>query len=286
MNKENIVEIWKPYPPIKWLYGSNLGNLKTVDHKTVSKNGVERRVEGHDLKQYHNNTGYMRTLASVNGEKENLSVHRVIATCFLSNPENLPQVNHKNCVRDDNRVENLEWCNASYNSQYREKYGISMTELRGRPLFVVILKTGEILRFASIGEASRETGVNIGGISMVIKGKCLQAGGCYFTEDKSEITKEKLQLIKANMHFYGGVIAINLKKPEPLCFESLSEAARQLKCDTGTVSHVISGRQKTAHGYWFCHADENAVENTSAKFGDEIANKVADLMNEKELQTV
>ena len=277
------IEIWKPYPLITWVYGSNLGNMKTVDHKTVNKNGVRRKVKGHDLRQYPNGSGYMQTWVSVNGKKKYLSVHRVIAACFLSNPGNLPQVNHKNCDRADNRVSNLEWCDASYNARYREKYGVSMTELRGHPLFAFVLKTGKILRFASLGEASRETGVNLGGISMTIKGKCLQAGGYYFTEDKSKITKEKLGLIKANMHFYGGVIAINLKKPEPLRFESLSKAARQLGCDTGTVSHVIAGRQKTAYGYWFCHANENAVESTRAKFGDEVADKVSELMSEKEL---
>ena len=48
-------------------------------------------------------------------------------------------------------------------------------------------------------------------------------------------------------------------------------------CYTGTVSHVITGRQMKHKGFWFCHADENA----RSKFCDEIANKVADLMSEK-----
>lgn len=51
--------------------------------------------------------------------------------------------------------------------------------------------------------------------------------------------------------------------------------------DTGTVSHVITGRRKQHKDFWFCHADENAVENARSKFGDEIANKAADLMSEK-----
>lgn len=279
---DNEMEIWKTYPEYDFIQGSNLGNVRTVGHYIETKNGMRFR-RGHVLPQYIKNNGYMGVTLTISGKTVNLRAHRIIASCFIPNPNSLPQVNHKDCNPANNRIENLEWCSASYNSQYREKYGASMTELRGRPLFVVVLKTGKILRFASIGEASRETGVNIGGISMVIKGKCLQAGGYYFTEYNSEITKEKLQLIKDNMHFYGGVIAINLRKSEPLRFESLSEAAHQLKCDTGTVSHVISGRQKTAHGYWFCHADSNAVESTRAKFGNEIADKVGELLGGKEL---
>jgi len=82
------------------------------------------------------------------------------------------------------------------------------------------------------------------------------------------------------MLFFGGVIAINLEAQEPLRFKTRKEAARSLKCNAGNIGSIIAGRYKQTKGFWFCHADDNAVENTQANFGDEVANKVAELMNE------
>lgn len=76
------------------------------------------------------------------------------------------------------------------------------------------------------------------------------------------------------------VIAINPETSEVFYFESQREAARKLGVSDSYINMVVKGKQNKAKGYWFCYADENLVEKVRAKFGDEVAKKVEELMNE------
>lgn len=279
VDKEEAV--WKTYPGIDFLQANQFGEIRTVDHYTTYKDGRKGLIKGHVLKQQPDDKGYLQVDISVNGKPITLRVHRIVAICFLPNPDNLPQVNHKDCDRTNNNVSNLEWCTPQYNTAYREKYGKSAAKVSGRPVFAVNLKTLEVLHFESQSEAARQLGVDDTSVNSVIKGRLKQAGGFWFTENKSEITKEKIQEIKNKAHFWGGVFAVNLKTGGVLHFESQGEAARQLGVSVSSVNGVLKGRQKTAKGFWLCYADEHAIEKTRVKFGNEVANKVKELINEK-----
>lgn len=76
------------------------------------------------------------------------------------------------------------------------------------------------------------------------------------------------------------VIAVNPETSEVFWFESQCEAGRQLGVFQQHIKDIIKGRRNTTHGYYFCNADETAVEKVRSKFGDNIANKVEKLLNE------
>lgn len=74
-----------------------------------------------NIKQQHKTEkGYMYVRKMANGARKKIKVHRLVAEAFIPNPENKPQVDHINRIRDDNRVENLRWTTAKENSENRK----------------------------------------------------------------------------------------------------------------------------------------------------------------------
>lgn len=90
----------------------------------VNHLGVVRSKTGKIRKATINKRGYQRINLSKNGEVKLLSIHRLVAIAFISNPDNKSDVNHINDIRYDNRVENLELCNQSENQIHAFKNGL------------------------------------------------------------------------------------------------------------------------------------------------------------------
>lgn len=267
-------ENWKMHPDFSFIEVSTWGRIRMLDRQATTGKGGRLFVKGRILKQHRSNNGYLRVNFSMDGKTINRSVHRLVAECFLPNPDSLPQVNHKNCDRTDNRLVNLEWVTPSDNAKYREKYGISNTKTLGHPLYAINLATYEVLQFLSQHEASRKLEISQAHICSILKGKRNQACGYWFTEDESEINKDKLHEIKGGMLFIGGTVAVNLETLEVLKFSSQREAGRRLGVNIVCINNVLKGRQKQTSGYWFVEDNGNAMESIRAKFGNEVASKL------------
>lgn len=94
----------------------------------ISDTGIVKSLKSgkeHIMSPSAHPQGYRYISLSKNGQKWATSVHRLVCNHFIPNPENKPEVNHKNGIKSDNRVENLEWCTASENTQHSFDIGLN-----------------------------------------------------------------------------------------------------------------------------------------------------------------
>lgn len=117
-------EIWLPIKGYEGLYEiSNRGRVKALSRR-VDSGKCHREWKEH-LSAYGTDAkGYFRVALSKNGKSETRKVHRLVAEAFLPNPKNLPQVNHKDGNKQNNAVENLEWCDGSENLHHAYLIGL------------------------------------------------------------------------------------------------------------------------------------------------------------------
>ena len=178
-------EVWKPVAGSSYYEVSNLGRVRSLNryiYRTIKGTLCKYLKEGRLLSPNLINKYYSVTLISDDGLKKIIRVHRLVATAFLPNPDNLPAINHKDENKLNNNVENLEWCTFKYNSNYNN-LGHRISEIlrnhigKSRPVLQYDLNDVFVKEYPSIIEAERKTG-----ISNVSIGKCCK--GFYIDKGK------------------------------------------------------------------------------------------------------
>jgi len=148
---------------------SNLGRIKSL---YFSK---EKILVAHNCK------GYQRIGLSKNGKQKLYFIQVLVAEAFIPNPDNLPEVNHKDENKLNNAADNLEWCTHPYNSNYgtrRKRISNAHINHPNQSKPVQCIETGVI--YPSAHEAARQTGLNFSMICAVCRGNRNKTGGYHW----------------------------------------------------------------------------------------------------------
>ena len=169
-------EVWKDVEGFEGLYQvSNLGRLKSY-----KKDG-----SGHIYKLTNKNGDYFRVvLYGTDGKRKSYGLHRLIAGAFIENPFGYKEINHIDSNKQNNRIENLEWCSREYNAEHARKHNPNMLDgmiwhnkhVRAKPVYQFTKKMEFVRQYPSAAEASRETGVCSRNILQVASHACFKVG--------------------------------------------------------------------------------------------------------------
>ena len=157
-----VDEIWKDIENYDGLYQvSNLGRVRSLDHYGIM-NGGKWFIKGRILKGRKDGSGYLCVMLCFNGKHKQFKIHRLVAQAFLPNPDNLPEIDHINRDKTDNKFENLRWVDDFVQNNNRVMPNTKPVQQ--------YTKDGQfVAEYTSIGDASRQTGIGKSAIAHCCK---------------------------------------------------------------------------------------------------------------------
>lgn len=189
------MEIWKRIEGTDFYDVSNEGRVRSRNYLGHGTTKVLALAKDHK--------GYLRVRLFFGSRRKNCKVHRLVAEAFIPNPGGLPEVNHKDGDKTNNRVDNLEWSTAHDNTVHAYRSGLKeetrkssrrLGQTKGKealskymeihkiPVVAVNLQTGEETEYESATEAARRLGVPQSNVWKALNGQRRSAGGYAFRE--------------------------------------------------------------------------------------------------------
>lgn len=201
------------------------------------------------LKPYKNHRGYLMVDLRHPNTRKTMQVHRLVAIAFIPNPNNLPEVNHKDEDKTNNHVDNLEWCTTEYNCNYGTRN--VRKGLNCRKPICSVDENGNVVHYASRIEASNTTGVNDTSISNALSDNAPQnktAGGMLWFYDDGNIDQMVKEMnIKAKTN-KKKVYSVDSDKTI-VHYSSISEASR--KTGINNIGRALKNGTPAGGRMWF-----------------------------------
>jgi hypothetical protein len=173
-------EVWKPIDGFEGAYEvSNFGRVKSIKRLRRTKGGGVTFVSERMLKPAIDHFGYCKVVLTKNGKRHYYKVHRLVAIAFIPNPENKPEVNHKDGDKTNNCITNLEWNTPTENKRHAFAMGLNGGDhMTHRKSVNQYDKNKHLIdTFPSIADAARQTGACHSSIWMCCNHKYKTAGG-------------------------------------------------------------------------------------------------------------
>lgn len=169
----NDSEEWRDIPGYEGLYqASSFGRIRSVPHQIkANKDGGTRYTCASIKKSAQGWHGYMWVSLCKDGKSKTHSIHKLVATTFIKNPDNLPAINHIDAEKTNNHIANLEWVSVKENQLHASQMG-----LLGKP--VICIETGTY--FLNSRHAERQLGICSRNIRSACSGKVKSAGGYHW----------------------------------------------------------------------------------------------------------
>lgn len=162
-----ILKFWKPVVGYEGLYEiSNYGELKSL---------IKDKIKGASIAS----NGYKMTSLSKGGINKTVCIHSLVASHFIKNPAKKPIVNHRNAIKTDNYIGNLEWATYSENIEHAYEYNLRKAPSAGKfgkdhhrstPILQFTKEEVLVKEWDSMSDAGRELGIRIMGIQGVCSG--------------------------------------------------------------------------------------------------------------------
>lgn len=229
-------ESWVPVPDFEGMYEvSDLGRVRSVSRITNDGKKIRGRILSSKNGRYPCVTLYRCNIPV------NFSIHRLVAQAFIPNPENLPEVNHKDGNKLNNSVCNLEWSTSSDNCNHAIANGLRCTSYK---VAVKCIETQQV--FSSLSAAGRFVHTDATRISESIESMSCCKGYTFIKLDGSVQNEEEYarDAHAKYQDYHRRPVMPNAKKVRCVetrqVFESISEASQFYSCDASTVSSYAS----------------------------------------------
>lgn len=244
-------EIWKSIKNFENSYQvSNYGRVKSISRNITCRDGKIKHVKERILRPKITSNGYLMVVLRGNNQPYYKNIHRLVALSFIPNPCNLPQVNHIDENKLNNRVDNLEWCSEHYNANYGTRNFKISNKLKQRNTQKIAqydLQGNLIHIFNNTREAISAFGSKI---YDCCTGKLYTLKGYTFRYINTNMPNKKIK-VQRGLTSPKQVIAYDTKGNVIGHYESISEASVRLNVDYSAIAKICKGKLKYTKGYTF-----------------------------------
>lgn len=228
---QNEQERWKPIDGYNGLYMvSDRGRIKSYREKKVPNNCYLTnggKIIYEKILKSDTNHGYEQVGLTKNGKIKNYAIHRLVAQAFIPNPNQLPEINHKNHNKTDNSVDNLEWCDRSYNNKHRRKH---------KRIIQLTKKGAKIRIWDSVEEIENELGYK----AKIIIRCCNKETYYAYSYSWRYYNMKQKTTFSVYSKITGEKIGI---------FDSITKAAKEINVSDSLIRDCLRGYLKSTHNF-------------------------------------